>query len=67
MADPTTPVYDYAAGRNDGHAHATSIQNHGVPQGSQDSVPGGSDYVQGFSDGVTLANSGYNANGSKQA
>ena len=62
----TTPSYDYAAGRNDGWSHAQNVQTNGAPQGSADSVPGGQQYLQGFSDGVELSNSGFNADGTRQ-
>lgn len=58
-------IYDYTAGRNDGWSHAESLQRVGPVVGSTDGLPSGSDYLQGFSDGVELFNSKFYANGSR--
>lgn len=63
----STPIYDYAAGRNDGNAFANDVQRVGLPVGSQDTIPGGQQYGQGFADGYELGMSGFNADGTRQS
>lgn len=57
-------TYDYTAGRNDGWSHAESLQRVGPVVGSNDELPGGERYLQGFSDGVELFLSERYADGS---
>lgn len=59
------PVYNYEAGRNDGWRHAEALERVGPVSGSNDGLPGGERYLQGFSDGLQLRQAGYHANGSQ--
>ena len=65
VPEMTTPIYDYAAGRNDGNEFAKNVQQVGPVVGSHDTIPGGQQYQQGFRDGYELGQSGFNADGSR--
>lgn len=56
---------DYEEGRNEGWQAALDVQIYGPVSGSTDGLKGGQEYLQGFSDGIELYNSGFDPAGAR--